>query len=151
MKTDEGKQGRSTATFSRRVVLGGGLALLLSEQNSDEANMEQQQAFIIIHVLSIPNAASTTVIILTESHFSFSTFPFSFLPSEIGAIPTYQDNHLEDDRFSPGFLTIGQKYRYVGRSPEKGFLLLQLNAIVLMPFSLFPLQLRNRLDSNSAM
>lgn len=34
-----------------------------------------------------------------------------FFPTEIGAIPTYQDNHLEDDRFSPGFLTIGQKYR----------------------------------------
>ncbi|CRK87748.1 CLUMA_CG001542, isoform A [Clunio marinus] len=30
----------------------------------------------------------------------------------IEAIPTYQDNHLEDDRFSPGFLTIGQKYSY---------------------------------------
>ncbi|XP_070504142.1 lachesin-like [Chironomus tepperi] len=36
----------------------------------------------------------------------------TFVVKELGAIPTYQDNHLEDDRFSPGFLTIGQKYSY---------------------------------------
>ena len=42
-------------------------------------------------------------------HFSCASFFFS---TELGAIPTYQDNHLEDDRFSPGFLTIGQKYSY---------------------------------------
>lgn len=54
---------------------------------------------------------STAVIILTQTHFSFLPCSIPFLNIEIGAIPTYQDNHLEDDRFSPGFLTIGQKYR----------------------------------------
>ncbi|CAO1442941.1 unnamed protein product [Diamesa hyperborea] len=37
---------------------------------------------------------------------------FSTKKTEYGAIPTYQDNHLEDDRYSPSFLTIGQKYSY---------------------------------------
>ena len=46
-----------------------------------------------------------------RARYSFSTV-FVLFPTEIGAIPTYQDNHLEDDRFSPGFLTIGQKYSY---------------------------------------
>lgn len=57
------------------------------------------------------HALSTTVIVVTELIIHFLLFSALF-PTEIGAIPTYQDNHLEDDRFSPGFLTIGQKYSY---------------------------------------
>lgn len=71
------------------------------------------------------------------SFFISCHFSALFLPTEIGAIPTYQDNHLEDDRFSPGFLTIGQKYRWVERALRgehrsdhlvTSFLLLQLRS-----------------------
>lgn len=67
----------------------------------------------IMHVLSAPHRTSNDINVGHFNIISFFIFPsFSSFPTEIGAIPTYQDNHLEDDRFSPGFLTIGQKYSY---------------------------------------
>lgn len=65
-------------------------------------------------------------------------------PTEIGAIPTYQDNHLEDDRFSPGFLTIGQKYSYAIGSTVILPCKINETGTCFVPFSAFKLFPKNK-------